>query len=584
MSISNVLRLEDYRDRRVQRLRVAESLYSAAPGRQALLRHITEAASITGADRAAIVWVDEYGPGLVHPHVVLDLLADRPRRSFSAEGLRRAWELGVPSALDEPGSGTSDWQSALSVALGSDGTRAWFLVTESVTARSMLDADVREKIMFLAGECSALVLHRDLDAMVRSSLGDSEPGPAKFAGWPVLQDMEGREPDVVEEARISRRFVVARLARMLVDDDLTLPTDRIAEQVRRARDEIQGADRDVDRETHLWFQMLDAFESLRLDDLATTLVNLGQEAEAGGHHNGALELYGCAYEISAAVAYPTVAIEAARLIGRIHRRRAEWDEARTWYSAARVISAEVGEDAAQARALAGLSLIHKERGNLPAARTGLLEALPVAAGCGDADTLGSIYQDLMSVEQVAEDLPLALEYGWLSVTTYVEPDAKVRGLAALAGVLIDVGENQAAEDAWAVVAYQAKEDYYKVYAWDALAYLAALRQDGAAHDRRIQRCDALGWADGHPSAAAEILYYRGLGCQALGRFDDAERLLRRAVTHCEEHGFNRTLFLAEAALGSLRDEVATPVHTVQTPSEVRLGLREMRVELVGSGV
>jgi tetratricopeptide (TPR) repeat protein len=584
MSTTSVLRIEDYRDRRSQRLRIAESLCSTSTSRSALLGHLVSAASISGADRAAVVWVDEYGAGLVHPHVILDLLSDRPRRAFSAETLKRAWELGVPAALDEPSSPGADMPSSVSVSLGSDGTRAWFLVAESLAPRPPLDAGSRDRIMFLSGECSALVLHRDLDAMVTKGADDTETHQVRFAGWPVLRDMEGRDADEAVSARISKRFVVARLARMLVDDDLTLPADRIADQVRRARDEISSADPQADRETHLWFAMLDAFESMQMDEIAGILVSLGEEAEAEGHHNGALELYRCAYAIAAAVGFPAAAIDAARLSGRVSRRRAEWDKARDWYGAARLIALEVGLEDRLARTMAGLASIDRERGNLPAARNGLLEALPIAASSGDGNTLGAIYHDLLAVERDAGDLPSALEYGWLAVTSFVSADARVRGLASLAGALVEAGEYQPAEDAWTVVAHHAKQNYYRVFGWDALAYLASLRKDGDAFDIRAARCDALGWESGQPSAKSQILYYRGLSCRELGRFDDARRWLERAVAFCEEHGFGRTLFLAEDALKSLHEDVAAPVRVVNTPPELILGLREMRVEMVGTGV
>jgi hypothetical protein len=100
MSRTNVLKFDDYRDRRLQRLRVTESLCSAAPGRKALLRNVSEAASITGANRAAVVGVDEYGPGLVHPHVVLDLLSDRPRRSVGVGQVASCGQMvGGPGVL-----------------------------------------------------------------------------------------------------------------------------------------------------------------------------------------------------------------------------------------------------------------------------------------------------------------------------------------------------------------------------------------------------------------------------------------------------------------------------------------------------
>ena len=128
-SPSNVLPLDAYRDRRDQRFKLARSLHRADPVRSELLAHLGRIATEVGADRVATVWVDEYGPGLVHPHLVLDLLSDRPRRSFSPESLHMAWEKGVPGVIElTPGSwGTPGAPWSLAIALGSDGTRSWFL-------------------------------------------------------------------------------------------------------------------------------------------------------------------------------------------------------------------------------------------------------------------------------------------------------------------------------------------------------------------------------------------------------------------------------------------------------------------------
>jgi hypothetical protein len=247
---------------------------------------VADAAAITGADRAAVVWVDEYNPGLVHPHIILDLRSDRPRRSFAPEPLRQAWELGVPGASDEPGSSTS--QSSLAVALGSDGTRAWFLVADSAASRAVLDEEVRERIMFLAGECSAVVMHRDLDA-IRAEPGDAESSGRRFAGWPILKDMEGREADENASRKIGQRFTVVRLVRMLIDDDLMMSEDRVSEQVTAARREIEKRDFDDCLEVGLWHRVLDAFEAIHFDELCASLTGLGAEVEADGHQHGALK-------------------------------------------------------------------------------------------------------------------------------------------------------------------------------------------------------------------------------------------------------------------------------------------------------
>src|SRR5690606_4952440 len=95
-----VVGLSEHRDRRHQRFRLAQALRSGDPIRSALVGHLRELIDLTAADRAAAVWIDEYGAPLVHPHLTLDLLCDVPRRSFPVEPLERAWEIGLPGAYD----------------------------------------------------------------------------------------------------------------------------------------------------------------------------------------------------------------------------------------------------------------------------------------------------------------------------------------------------------------------------------------------------------------------------------------------------------------------------------------------------
>ena len=66
MSISNVSRLADFSERRVKRLEYA--LVRGDPGRSSLLDYLATAIEETEADRTAVLWPDEYGPGLVHVH------------------------------------------------------------------------------------------------------------------------------------------------------------------------------------------------------------------------------------------------------------------------------------------------------------------------------------------------------------------------------------------------------------------------------------------------------------------------------------------------------------------------------------
>lgn len=590
MTTSNVLRLDDYRARRDHRLRLARSLYRIDAGRSELLDHLARLAAIVGADRVATVWIDEYGPGMVHPHVILDLLCDRPRRAFGAEPLRSAWDHGVPGVQEttcSAGDATAPW--TLAVALGSDGTRSWFLVADSVAPRPNVTEEQRDQVMFFAGECSAVVLHRDLDALVHPQGEDAKRTGPRFAGWPILRDVEGREDDEAESRRIALRFAVVRLPRLLLEDDLALPLDRRRQQVERARDEIRSDEvaGDFGGEKAYWDEVLRAFEADDLEGLGAALLALGEFVDGQNHLHGALELYRTAYEIFVATGQAASAVEAARFTGRAQRRMAEWDEAHRWYGVARHIAEAVSLPGKVAQVLEGVANIHRERGNLPASKAALMEAMPFAECSGDATALGGVYHALLSTDHVSGNLKDALAWGWKAVQTYDTSANRVRGLASLGGALIDAGEFDAAADAWACVARLTEDDFYRLYALDALGHLAALKRDRSAFARWAAAADALGWEKGPAAAKAEILYYRGLSYRLLGETERARAFLRRAVGFAEEHGFSQTLFQAEQALAALDTDAgdAQPPQNIPSvaPRDVRAGLRELRIDVAGEG-
>lgn len=591
----NVLKLDDYRDRRRQRLRVARALHGADPGRSLLLGHLDELAHTVGADRVATVWVDEYGPGLVHPHVVLDLLSDHPRRSFASDALRRAWDRGVPGACEAVAAtsgvardlGQAPW--SLTVALGSDGTRAWFVVADSVRPRPALDGAARDRAMFLVGECSAVVLHRDLDAAFAAEAPE-KTGSSRFAGWSILQDLEGREADSEEGRIISLRFVVGRLPRLLVEDDMTVPLDRLRSQAARAREEIQRRGAELQGavgESRHWASVLTALEGGSLGALASSVLAWAGSVDDQGHHAGALELYDTAYEIAAAACEVDTAVEAARLSARCLRRQSRWEDAQGRYSRARSVAEAAGMQGRVALVLDGMATIHRERGNLPAARRTLSESMAFAEASGDPVAVARVHHGLMGLEQNAGNLDEAVQEGWRAVRLYTEDRDRTRGLAGLAGVFQDQGHLQAAEDAWTLVAHLSDEGYYRFYAFDALSHIAALRRDAALFARRAAAMDALRWETAAPeSVRVEILYYRGLSYAALGRVDEARTWFERAVEFAEAHGFSRTLFAAEKAMSELGTETRRspdPVPVMSEPTrDVTRELEVMRRERVGA--
>src|SRR5690606_10593282 len=130
------------------------------------------------------------------------------------------------------------------------------------------------------------------------------------------------------------------------------------------------------------------------------------------------------------------AVDAARLAGRLTRRRADWAEAERWCRLTREIAEAAGFHDAAARALVGLGGVKKELGNLPAARAQFHEALVEAEASSDKETIALVHHGLLGVEQVAGNLLDSLRHGWIAISNYQSDVGRTRCVASLAGTLM----------------------------------------------------------------------------------------------------------------------------------------------------
>jgi tetratricopeptide (TPR) repeat protein len=604
MKVPNIVYLESYRGRKDIRLRQTLALNGHDPERSKVLLQIWRAMSLLGADRGAVLWLDEYGPGLAHAHALLDLASDRPRRLISPVPLRAAWDAGVPGLLDMAsaagrlGMDSEGIKSASAVALGSDGPRSWFLYLDSLTPRPALTEELAGELMFVAGECASLLLHRDLDhtADFRPSLspGGAIPGEVSepFAGWPVLQDIEGRRGDKEVSARIATRFLVARVIRGLVDDEFVTDADSLGYQVNGVRKELE-AHGPEEPELRVWERVLAAVELLDHDELLAAVLEWGGVVEGMGHLSGALELHALAYELAVAGGVVNAAIDAARFRGRVFRKMANWDDAVHWYGVAERVAREASSHQKLAVVLDGLANAHRDRGNLPKARELLGQVLDLGIREDDRYAQAIAHHDLMTVEKEAKNRAEAVSHGWKAVHAYDSTDGRLFALFDLAGVLRENDDLRAAWDAYSVVAAQVETFEYKVLSLHAMALIAALRGYHARHDALRAQVDGLGWDKEGASAVmrGQVLLYRGLSCRALGNWKEGDNWITRALSFAEEHDLNKLIFDAEAALRedapTTTPEVSAFGLSIETAGadvqEVRQGLRNMREALAGVG-
>ncbi|HKP76712.1 MAG TPA: hypothetical protein VJT67_14375 [Longimicrobiaceae bacterium] len=115
-------------------------------------------------------------------------------------------------------------------------------------------------------------------------------------------------------------------------------------------------------------------------------------AEQRGSLSTALE-----FSQAAAMAAPESA-SLAYFVGRLARRRAEYDRAESWYTRAAIQGRLTSDWRSYALAFAGMGNLHMQRGNYPAARRSHLRSLKVAERRGMIDLVGNACHDLFAVE------------------------------------------------------------------------------------------------------------------------------------------------------------------------------------------
>jgi len=588
MSTSSLVHLDEYRIRRQQRLRESAALYGADPERASVASILEKVLLLADSDRASAVWVDEYGPGVVHVHCVLDLLHSPPRRAFDPAHLQAAWEEGVPGFRDWADLAASDVvpilegvRSSAAVAMGSDGSRSWYLVVDSVRSRSPLLSSQVGQLMFLAGECASLLLHRDLPFRSSRPLPPSEferRRSESFGAWPVLQDIEGREGDDEANRRIAARFLVARLVRGLIEEEFAVERESVMYRASGVRREVESIPSD-DPERLLWDAVVESVEQERPGELARNLLELGTLVERMGHLFGAREFHRTAYDVALIAGDSSSTVDAARFHARSCRRLGDLVESERWYSTALEISRARGEARTISVVLDGLANTFREMGDGARARGVVAEAMEVARGLGDRYAMASGHHTLLALDKDDENWSEAIVNGWAAFGMYPESYHQTLVLHDLAGVFLETGQYRSAEDAYLVVKDLAAGSPAAILAQVTLLLVSALQDDRAGFDGRWLEIQGMEWESMAPTFRGQLLLVVGAAFSALSRTSEARSWGERARSLAEVHGLKQlqmeaTLFLKE--LGTTgRRTTGFPI-LGESAGRVLVELRELR--------
>ena len=284
-------------------------------------------------------------------------------------------------------------------------------------------------------------------------------------------------------------------------------------------------------------------------------------AEQRGELATALE-----FSQAAALAAPESA-SLAYAVGRLARRRAEYDRAESWYTRAVVQGRQSSDWRSYANAFTGMGNLHMQRGNYPAARRAHLRSLHTAERNGLVDVVGGAYHDLFLT---AVETGAGHEADELAANAFRAYGTRDKRIARLG---YDVAYH------WALQGYFARalkvaealvphmmDDSERAVVLGLIARAAA----GLGNRERFLTAAAetrlLAERDGARETAARALLGVVYGAANLGEWELAQDVGTRAVNIARQRSEGRVLLATESALESVQNRYVAVSETVADSS------------------
>lgn len=381
------------------------------------------------------------------------------------------------------------------------------------------------------------------------------PMPARgqaFRAWLALGDLEGRERDAELGRRARLRFLALRPVHRLLRQGIDrVPVDSYERQIEGVREELGHLSaRDPER-AHL-AAFLHRIRERTPAALVGATIEMGEAIESTGHYRAAEEYYLTALELAETCGLGHDQTTALRLLGRVLRKAARWDDAEQYYREAIRRSEEMGQRRQWARAMDGLAIAYWYQGAYPKARSMLEEVLKRGRDWRDDFVVATALNSLCVAALTAGDLEQALEYGWTAVRLVDEGEAQNPILGNLGRAFAQLGMYAAAEHCYGMILARSSELVIRNQAAADHALVAA--EAGNAEAFRERRKALMAVEDQwryEPWSCTYIHLHIGRGCVLIGDVDDAREHLRKAIKLAEKHRYNEQLIRAEETLGLL---------------------------------
>jgi tetratricopeptide (TPR) repeat protein len=276
------------------------------------------------------------------------------------------------------------------------------------------------------------------------------------------------------------------------------------------------------------------------------------------------------YESIIAHVHPTdesdVAIAAHLRLGTCLQKTGGLEGASASFDAASAIAIDVDDMFGILRAQIGRAKIALARGNMPRAEQMLDEAIVAAAERPELVEVHAVaLQDRADVAFHRARYDLAVELAYRSLEITRDPMNRDRLLSDIASAFYMLGVRSAARDAWLILEATAQEQFSRWQASINLMEVAAREGSMTLFERYRRSLSAIVFP---PPIAAQFQLQTAESYEALAQFDEATHAAERARAIAERHGFNRTVFAAEAVVARVKQgQTTAPVQQEQMVPE-----------------
>jgi len=353
--------------------------------------------------------------------------------------------------------------------------------------------------------------------------------------------------------------------------------------VRAVRTAIEAIP-DADLSRSILSGIVDGIEASQIPDVrpvASRLTAYGRCLDHGGHWALAVDVYRTVLSYLPPALDPEMVVDTHMRLAHCLRVTGQFDAAAASYDEAKRISISLGDTMKALHARVGEGTLAVARGNLPLAEAILDETISGTASGQFDDVRAIALHGRAFVASARNKHDAAARYAYEALRLTHSLMARDRILTDLASSLTQLGEFNAARDAFLVVATTAQEHYVRWAAMINLMEVGALQMNEPLFDRyrRELASETL-----PPYLRAQFYYHSALGHWTFGKLAPGAMCLAEAEALAQSQGFNQLLFEVEALRAKVRQGAAAERRLARQAAameDIAVAVAEMR-DLVGA--